>query len=270
MNPIAVRTYGAGGATVVVLHGGPGAPGSAAGLARGLATRFKVLEPLQRRAGEVPLTVAQHVADLTEVAPSPAALVGWSWGAMLALSYASAHPQRVSAVVLVGCGTFSEADRLEYRRRMNARLGEAGLRRLEALRQALQVETDGPTRDRLLGEQGALATQAQSVELLDEADTDALEPDARGSQETWDDVLRRQASHLEPAAFASVRAPVLMIHGDADPHPGAATRDTLRPYLPQLEYVELERCGHLPWREQHARARFFHVLGDWLAGQPSR
>jgi hypothetical protein len=27
----------------------------------------------------------------------------------------------------------------------------------------------------------------------------------------------------------------------------------LRKYIPQLEYLKLERCGHEPWREQHAQ-----------------
>ena len=57
LDPIEVRRYGAGGRTVVVLHGGPGAPGSASGLGHALAPHFRVLEPLQRRSGLVPLTV---------------------------------------------------------------------------------------------------------------------------------------------------------------------------------------------------------------------
>lgn len=72
---------------VLVLHGGPGAPGSAAGLARALAGTFHVIEPLQRRSGGPSLTVARHVADLAQVVArceEPPALVGHSWGAMLA------------------------------------------------------------------------------------------------------------------------------------------------------------------------------------------
>jgi pimeloyl-ACP methyl ester carboxylesterase len=56
-----------------------------------------------------------------------------------------------------------------------------------------------------------------------------------------------------------------MIHGDYDPHPGAATRDLLREQIPALEYLELQRCGHEPWRERHARDQFAAVLTDWLA-----
>src|SRR5688572_17590053 len=108
LEPIEVRRYGSAGETVVVLHGGPGAPGCAAGLARVMAGEFVVLEPLQRRSGRVALTVARHVEDLAFVAPRPAVLVGWSWGAMLGLSFAARYPERVSALVLVGCGTYDE------------------------------------------------------------------------------------------------------------------------------------------------------------------
>jgi hypothetical protein len=52
-----VRTYGASVPLVFVLHGGPGAPGTVATLARKLGEWFRVLEPMQRRSGEEPLTV---------------------------------------------------------------------------------------------------------------------------------------------------------------------------------------------------------------------
>jgi len=40
-----MRTYGISGPIVIVLHGGPGAAGYLAPLARGLAESFRVLEP---------------------------------------------------------------------------------------------------------------------------------------------------------------------------------------------------------------------------------
>jgi hypothetical protein len=42
-------------------------------------------------------------------------------------------------------------------------------------------------------------------------------------------------------------------------------RASLEPYLPQLEYHELARCGHSPWKERAACHEFFAVLRDWLA-----
>src|SRR5262249_27313959 len=64
VEPIEVRTYAGRDGPVVMLHGGPGAPGAMAGLATTLAPEFEVWEPLQRRSGEVELTVDRHVADL--------------------------------------------------------------------------------------------------------------------------------------------------------------------------------------------------------------
>jgi pimeloyl-ACP methyl ester carboxylesterase len=68
---IQVRSYGNSGSYVVLLHGGPGAPGDIAPLASYLQNRFRVLEPLQRISGGIPLTVAGHVADLYDVLRDP-------------------------------------------------------------------------------------------------------------------------------------------------------------------------------------------------------
>ena len=229
LTPILVRRQGANGPSVVVLHGGPGAPGSAAGLARALAGRFTVLEPLQRRSGKVPLTVAQHVDDLLQLADLPSVMVGHSWGAMLGLSFAARHPERVSKLVLVGCGTYDEVTRAQFRDNAAAGLG------------AYDVVSD-----------------------TDE-DAAALPFDDLGHTETWQDVLRLQREAFEPQIFSRITARVLMIHGAQDPHPGAATRDLLRQYVLGLEYVELDRCGHEPWRERHAAEQFVTALVAWLA-----
>ena len=91
-----VRTHGNVGPSVIVLHGGPGAKGSAGPLAKGLADSFRVIEPWQRESGGEALTVARHVADLHAVVEGcggdELAVVGHSWGAMLALAYSAAHP----------------------------------------------------------------------------------------------------------------------------------------------------------------------------------
>jgi pimeloyl-ACP methyl ester carboxylesterase len=218
MEPIKVRRYAGARGPVVVLHGGPGAPGEVADLALGLAGDFEVWEPLQRRSGEVALTVDRHVTDLRDVAPDVTSIVGHSWGAMLGLSYAARYPDGVRALALVGCGTYDQATRAEYARRRDA--SEPQEKRVAA--------------------------------------------DPAGHEETWRDVLRRQASGIEPQSFSAIRAPVLMLYGDDDPHPGPMIRKTLLPYIPHLEYVGIPRCGHEPWREAHGREPFFAALREWL------
>jgi len=78
-------------------------------------------------------------------------------------------------------------------------------------------------------------------------------------------MLRLQAEGIYPSAFAAIKVPVLMIHGTYDPLPGRRIFAGLRAYLPQLEYRELDRCGHYPWLERAAADALFSLVRDWLA-----
>jgi pimeloyl-ACP methyl ester carboxylesterase len=260
-----IRTYGSTGPPVIVLHGGPGAPGYMVPVALALADSFHVLEPFQRGSGEDPLTVARHVADLHEVVTSCSAqarpaLVGHSWGAMLALCYAAAHPGHVNSLALIGCGTFDPAARERMRTIRQARMTD----RLRARLERLSEQYSDP--DERLCAQARLTLPLDSYEL-DYAEAEPANCDARAHDETWQDMMRLQEEGVYPAAFVAIEAPVLMLHGTFDPHPGRMIEDSLRACVPQLAYREWERCGHYPWLERAVRAEFFAVLRDWLVRQ---
>jgi len=266
LESIEIRRYGDRGPNVVVLHGGPGAPGSAAGLARALGDKFSVLEPLQRGSGIVPLTVAQHVEDLAAIAPTGSAIVGHSWGAMLGLSFAASFPDRVSSLALVGCGTYDEECRAQFRSRLDALMDDVTRSRLETLKFRAAMDVDPEVRVAIMRQCGDLTMSVEAYELIDSVDdpSDAVQYDGGANAETWNDVLRLQREGLEPQCFSRISCPVLMLHGYMDPHPGAATRDLLRRFIPHLQYVEFEKCGHEPWKEKHARHPFFVTLLSWL------
>ncbi len=259
-----VRTYGVAGPWVIVMHGGPGAPGSVAAVARGLADSFRALEPFQRRSepGGPRLTVDLHVEDLHDLIESQCgdaqpALVGSSWGAMLALAYAAKYPSRAGPIVLVGCGTFDR----EARKRMHAVIAERTSRELK--RRIGRLPKEVPDPDERLGVMGELILPLYSFDPI-EGGLESERCDAQGHQETWSDMVRLQVEGVYPAAFAAIRSPVLMLHGAVDPHPGAMIHSSLAPFLPQLEYHEWERCGHFPWLETTIREEFFAYLRDWL------
>ena len=77
-------------------------------------------------------------------------------------------------------------------------------------------------------------------------------------------MLRLQMQGVYPAAFGEIDLPVVMLHGAADPHPGKLIYESLKPHLPQLEYVEFADCGHYPWLERVAKEEFTAVLREWL------
>jgi pimeloyl-ACP methyl ester carboxylesterase len=257
-----VRQYGTSGSYVVVLHGGPGIPGYMAPIARGLADSYRVLEPFQRGSGDKPLTVGQHIEDLLEVinfyaGDSRPALIGSSWGAMLALAFAATYPESSGGLVLVGCGTFDPVARAAMQEALKSRMDESVCERLQRLEEEFAGKND------LMKALADFLLPLYSYDLI----TTNMEDegvDARAYQQTWQDMLRFQAEGLYPAAFASIKAPVLMLHGVFDPHPGRLIRANLESYLPQLEYREFESCGHYPWLEKSASEEFFSVLRNWL------
>lgn len=262
MSDIVVREYGTGTECAIALHGGPAAAGDVAPLARELGKRWHVLEPFQRGSGGSPLTVATHVRDLNDIIEERCegrapVLVGHSWGAMLALAYAAQYQAVPAGLILIGCGTFSVTSREELRTRLEAKLTPRDRARLA------ELEQTEPSADRRLAETGRLMARVfgHDAETVDE-DIDAL--DARAHDETWADMMRLQRDGTYPAAFAAIAVPVLMIHGEQDPHPGRSISRDLRTYIPRLEYQELPMCGHSPWLERQARRAFFEIVGAWL------
>ena len=163
------REYGSGGSAVVLLHGGPGAPG---------------LERLVR-----------HVADLEEFLAAHCpnerpALVGHSWGAMLALAYAAAHANRPASLALVGCGIFDLASRRRLDETRNERIGDDLRRRLARL------ESETPDRNEWLKRRHELTAHTESVDLT--APEEGGGVDGQANRETWDDMMRLQADGRTP------------------------------------------------------------------------
>ncbi|MCC7494555.1 MAG: alpha/beta hydrolase [Fimbriimonadaceae bacterium] len=263
---IAARRHGTAGPAVVVLHGGPAAAGSALGLALTLAPVARVLEPWQRGSGGQPLSVARHVADLGELLAAeghqPVALVGHSWGAMLALAFAAAQPAAVGRLALVGCGTFDPAARAEYQQRCAQR------QTAELQAELASAAALADPAARMLRQYAILGGIYDYDAAPDPADPAAPPFDAVAHEQTWADALECQADGRHPASFARLEFPVALFHGAWDPHPGRLIADGLRAVLPQLDYHEYACCGHRPWAERRAAASFGRDLRAFCTSPP--
>lgn len=264
-----VREYGNSGPPVIVLHGGPGAAGDVAPLARELGKEFRVLEPWQRGSGSEPLTVARHVADLHALIESKykgvrPALVGHSWGAMLALAYAATYPGWVSTVVLIACGTFDQKSRARLRETLEERMDD------DLRRKIAELPVKFPDPNERLREMFRLTRPLYDCrpEYEDE-DPDAPPFDVRAHSETWADMLRLQEEGVYPAAFAVIDCPALMMHGMYDPHPGEMIYQSLIRCIPHMEFNLWGPCGHYPWLESIVREEFLITLAGWIYEHPS-
>jgi pimeloyl-ACP methyl ester carboxylesterase len=211
---------------------------------------------------DIPLTVAQHIEDLAhvisqEIRGEHPALVGESWGAMLALAFASTYPDRVSALALVGCGTFDPRARACLQSTLEERTTEEFQAQLE------QLETLVPDENERIAKANKLSDHLYTYSRA--ASGPRVKLDLKGHTETWSDMIRLQEAAVYPAAFKAITCPVLMLHGSYDPHPGGMIREGLQKIIPHLEYTEFDRCGHSPWIEEHARDRFLSALRSWLS-----
>lgn len=247
------RRVGVGPATVV-LHGGPGAhhdyllPGFDA-----LATGRTLVYYDQRGGGrsavprEVPVGWREQVADLEALRQlwgiDRLTLAGYSWGGLLALLYATEHPERVERLALVSPAPAWRAARAEFESRLSARTMAPALQEARAALRASGLRERDPE-----------AYQRRVFELSvagyfhDPAKVAGLTPfrvTGRTQQEVWDSL---GDFDLRPA-LARLRLPAIVLHGDDDPIPAASARavaDALG-----APFHLLERCGHVPYVEAH-------------------
>ena len=252
-----LRTYGRVPFTVALLHGGPGALGSMAAVARALAPEWGVLEPLQD-ALSIGAQVDELRALLDQHATRPVTLVGSSWGAMLGLIFAAQQPSYVRKLVLIGSGPLDA--------RYAAGIGETRLGRLSdderGQLDALEASLDDPAMADKSAALAAIGTLMARSDAYDPLPHDDGETDVRYQvfQRVWAEAeeLRARGGFLELAR--QVRCPVVAIHGDYDPHPAAGVREPLAAILPDFRFILLDHCGHEPWIERHARDDFYRVL----------
>jgi pimeloyl-ACP methyl ester carboxylesterase len=53
---------------------------------------------------------------------------------------------------------------------------------------------------------------------------------------------------------------VIAIHGSYDPHPADDVRTSLAAVVQDFRFVPLKNCGHYPWIERDAKAKFYEIV----------
>jgi proline iminopeptidase len=243
---------------LLLLHGGPGAhhdylyPQMLA-----LAESYRLITYDQRGGGRsktddpTPVTWRTQVEDLAQIVTEfdvvPPTIVGYSWGALLAMCYAieSSHNAAMASparLVLVSPAPVTRT----WRDRFETTLAERGRSAtIVAMREALTASG--------LRERDADAYRQRSFELsvagyfADPSRATALTPfrvTGRVQQSVWQSLgdfdLRDE--------LRGVRCPALVVHGREDPIPlesAAAAAECL-----DAEFVVLDDCGHVPYVEQ--------------------
>ncbi len=240
------------GSPVVVLHGGPGAhhdyllPGFDA-----LANHRTLIYYDQRGGGRSPVSREAdvgwraHVADLEGLRaqwglPS-LTLLGYSWGGLLALLYASEHPQRVDRLGLISPAPAWRSARDAFEQRFAART-------LTPQRQAARRELlESGLRDRdPAAHAQRLFELAVAGYFHDPARARALTP-FRITERTRAGVWESLGDFDLRPALRRLDIPSLVLHGDDDPIPLESARELAQ--CLRAELVVIPECGHVPYVE---------------------
>lgn len=257
-----MRTYGAAPFGVAVVHGGPGAGGEMAPVARALAATRGVLEPIQTAT-----SIDGQIEELREALETrgapPVTLIGFSWGAWLSALLAARHPTLVAKLILVAGGPFEERYAAQIEATRRARLPADQAAEFDAILRSLQ-DPAPPRGEARLERLGALCERADAFDPLPDpqadADRTAFRPEIFARVWREASALRRSGALLD--RMRTIQCPVVAIHGDYDPHPAAGVSDPLTRAVKEFRFILLTDCGHTPWIERRARTAFFRYLED--------
>lgn len=248
------RKYGRSPHKVAVLHGGPGAAGGMASVAREISRYAGVLEPIQTKD-----SVNGQVEELREIltynTELPVILVGFSWGAWLSILTAARYPELAKKLILVGAGPFEQ----KYAERLTAerinRLNEED--RIKALELAEDLETDAEDKlVRLFN----LFHGVDEYEALPAAGESESGFDIHIYRRVWPEAEKMRVGGELLRLAGDIRCPVVAVHGDYDTHPWEGVREPLSRCLKDFRFILLEKCGHDPSIERYARDRFYAIL----------
>ena len=263
------------GAPLLVLHGGPGAEHDYL-LPQMLALQAPGRDILfydQRGGGRsrtedrTPITWRSQVNDLArliaELEVTPLVLIGYSWGALLALLYmiesvgGRAGPVPARAVLIDAAPVarkYRDQFEIEFARRQSG----PAIRRLrdELATSGLRERDPDGYRHRAfeLSVAGYFAEPNRARDLTPFRVVGRIQDAIWASLEDFD--LTR------PGMLDSVEVPAMFVHGRQDPIPLESS--ALAAAAMRARLVILEECGHVPYVEQPER--LFAAINPFLSG----
>lgn len=260
------------GRPIVVVHGGPDFDHEylLPDLDR-LAELFRLVYYDQRGrgrsfTGEGPgdVTMASEVEDLDLIRDwsrsDSVAVLGHSWGGLVAMEYAVRHPDRVSHLILMNTAPASHADMLELRRALAASRSPEDVARMTALISDptyLRGDIDADAEYYRIHFRPALHRREHLDRVVGRLRA-AFRPDGIVAARAIEDSLyaqtwSREAYDLIPR-LRRLRVPTLVIHGDHDFVPLDIARH-IASAIPGARLLVLRDCGHFAYLEQPERVR---------------
>jgi proline iminopeptidase len=277
--PLYWATYGAPGLDrLIVLHGGPGAHHDyllPQMLALTKAAGGRELIFYDQRGGgrsktpsgdREPITWRTHVEDLARVISefelAAPVLVGYSWGGLLAMLYASEsvrdhHVAAPSTLILIDPASISRQYRWQFEQEFARRQRSADVERLRAELAASRLRERDPEAFRQRNFEVSVAGYFADPRRA--RDLTPFRVMARVQESVWESL--GDFDLTTDGRLSAIRARTLIVHGRQDPIPLESSSEAATAVGAKL--VVLENCGHVPYVEQPQA--LFETINDFLA-----
>ncbi len=251
-----VRLYGKEPYKMVLVHGGPGAIGSLKGFAKELhdRTNIGVVEAIQSKYSIDGLIEELH-NQIQDNCFDKVTLIGHSWGAWLVALYSARYPESVVNTILVGSGPLKD----KY-------IPEIGKRRMQNLseedRTLFQRLVNNETTDEDMKRIPAVFEKSDNYCLENRENHRADSTDSEMHNRVWSEAAQLRSSGKLLKTFKKIKSNLFIIQGSDDPHPAKGIIQPLEENGVECETYILEKCGHSPFMEKHAKEKFYEALVD--------
>jgi proline iminopeptidase len=197
------------------------------------------------------MTIRDVVADLEalriHLKQERLFLVGHSWGGMLAMAYAAAHPDRIDRMILIGPGgpTLEFAEWFNDNIHMRLRSED-----VEAERYWTEAPKRGVDPDKAALEQvraitpGYFFDRAKGLAFASQLPDGTLK--VQVNTLLFGDMAK---SYDSRPGLGQLNRPVLIVQGHQDPV-GDKTAEDIHAAIKSSMLTYINQCGHFPWLEQ--------------------
>ncbi|MCM1989334.1 alpha/beta fold hydrolase [Oceanirhabdus seepicola] len=258
------RVYGNKPYNIILLHGGPGAPGSLSSLGKMLSVKYGLIEHLQESDSiDGQIKEIKEICDIHD--KEPFIIIGHSWGAWLGYLFAAKYPECVKKLILVGAGPFESKYINEMNDIRENRFTDQDREIISKQWEVLKSGNSEAEKKKAFGIMGKVISKIEIYRVLDDIKEEEItdyKPEAFFKLMDEVNAMRKSGELLNKGK--DIKCHVTAIHGDYDPHPFKGVEETLTNVVDDFKMIIIEKCGHYPWKEVHGRKQFLELLCDLL------
>jgi proline iminopeptidase len=252
------------GSPILLLSGGPGLSSKQlSSLRDSLSQKYKCILFDQRGTGQshtspldsTTINLKQSVEDISSVLKKlkldRVTIVGHSWGAMLAVNFAIAHPSQINKLVLIGSGPLAFSDFMIQEANIRARATRVEMENLERLQDSMsqaKSPSEATAYRKQFGKQflRLISYDAMRIDTIFEEVSKSRTNFAMQFLMIQD--LQKMNYNVK-SKIGSLNFPTLVICGRQDPI-GLFPSIYLKELNNKFNLVWVEKSGHFTWLEQ--------------------